>query len=304
MTGTPQIRHRLRTAATVRTFTATTALATVVAAAVVTGAAAHAADPSPNYTVKFGDSLSTIALHRHVPGGWAALARANRLAAPYRILPGQHLALPDGSDASAAPEQFPVRVEIGRATQVITVKADGSHATVAGWEMDGDGVWQKVFSTDAARIGAKGITDGTTRKQGSRTTPTGTYTITQGFGTGAAPDTAMPYHRVTAGDWWVEDPTSAYYNQMRTGDKGGFHATETGANGSEHLIDHPDLYREALFIDYNTHPAVKGRGAGIFLHDLGPKASATDGCVAVPADLMAQIMKWVDPAEHPVIAIG
>jgi L,D-peptidoglycan transpeptidase YkuD (ErfK/YbiS/YcfS/YnhG family) len=304
MTGTPQTRYRTRLAPAVRTLTVAASLAAVVAATVVTGGGAQAADGSPHYTVKFGDSLSAIALRRHVPGGWAAIARANHLAAPYVILPGQQLALPDGSDTATAAEGFPVPVKVGKATQVITVKAKDSHATVAGWELDDDGVWQKVFSTNAARVGAKGITDGATRKQGSRTTPTGTYTITQGFGTGPAPDSAMPYHRVTAKDWWVEDPTSAYYNQMRSSDQGGFHATASGANGSEHLIDHPDLYREALFIDYNAHPAVKGRGAGIFLHDLGPKASATDGCVAVPADLMAQIMKWVDPAEHPVIAIG
>jgi L,D-peptidoglycan transpeptidase YkuD (ErfK/YbiS/YcfS/YnhG family) len=48
---------------------------------------------------------------------------------------------------------------------------------------------------------------------------------------------------------------------------------------------------------------VKGRGAGIFLHDLGPQGSATAGCVAVPTAFMTTVMKWINPADHPVIAI-
>lgn len=198
---------------------------------------------------------------------------------------------------------FPVPVTAGSATQVITVKAAGTTATVALWQKTGT-VWLQKAATTAARIGSHGITDGATRVQGSNTTPTGTYTITQGFGVGADPGTKMPYHHVTTHDWWVEDPTSAYYNQMRTDTQGGFHLTESGTNGSEHLINYPTQYHNALVVNFNVHPAVKGRGAGIFLHDLGPQAGPTAGCVAVPAAFLTQVMQWIDPADHPVIAIG
>ncbi|WP_406173635.1 hypothetical protein [Streptomyces sp. NBC_00996] len=57
------------------------------------------------------------------------------------------------------------------------------------------------------------MTGGATRRQGTYTTPTGTYTITEGFGMEAG-GTAMPYHRVTDDDWWVEDPESKFYNSM------------------------------------------------------------------------------------------
>jgi L,D-peptidoglycan transpeptidase YkuD (ErfK/YbiS/YcfS/YnhG family) len=166
------------------------------------------------------------------------------------------------------------------------------------------GFWHSIASTTAARIGSHGITDGATRTQGTDTTPTGTYTITEGFGVGANPGTNMPYHQVTTHDWWVQDPTSAYYNQMRTDTQGGFHLTEAGDDGSEHLINYPVQYHNALVINFNMNPVVKGRGAGIFLHDLGPKAGPTSGCVAVPVEFMTRIMRWIDPADHPVIAIG
>ncbi|NUK82715.1 hypothetical protein HRW23_36325, partial [Streptomyces lunaelactis] len=111
-------------------------------------------------------------------------------------------------DAAAAPApaapDFPVPVEVGDATQLITVKAGGSYATVTAWAKGSSG-WKAQFSTSAGRVGSNGVTDGATRQQSTYTTPTGTYTITEGFGHEAG-GTAMPYHVVTDDDWWVEDP--------------------------------------------------------------------------------------------------
>ncbi|MFJ8621973.1 L,D-transpeptidase family protein [Kitasatospora sp. NPDC093550] len=205
--------------------------------------------------------------------------------------------------AQAARGPFPVPVALGAARQVITVKAEGTRAAVTLW--DGrDGAWRPVESTAEARIGYGGLRDGLTRVQGTGTTPTGTYTLTQAFGLAPDPGTRMPYHRVTTHDWWVQDPSSAHYNRMRTDTEGGFHLTEEGPLGSEHLVDHPVQYDNVLVVDFNTAPVVKGRGAGIFLHDLGTRADATGGCVAVPAAFMTRTMRWIDPADHPVIAIG
>jgi L,D-peptidoglycan transpeptidase YkuD (ErfK/YbiS/YcfS/YnhG family) len=193
---------------------------------------------------------------------------------------------------------------IGDARQVITVQAQGTYATVTAWQLSPVG-WLRVLATPQARIGAHGLADGATRQQGSMTTPTGTYALTQGFGNGPAPwGTRMPYHRVTADDWWVEDPQSPYYNTMRTSWQGGFPLTEAGDRGSEHLADYPVQYDNALVIDFNMNPAVPGRGAGIFLHDLSASVGPTAGCVAVPAAVMTRILRWLDPAAHPAIAIG
>ncbi|MFI6850086.1 L,D-transpeptidase family protein [Kitasatospora sp. NBC_00085] len=204
--------------------------------------------------------------------------------------------------AGAADGPFPVPAAAGRAGQAIAVKADGTRATVTLWGRR-DGVWHSLASTADARIGSGGLHDGLTRVQGTGTTPTGTYTITQAFGIAPDPGTRMPYHRVTGHDWWVQDPSSAHYNRMRTDTQGGFHLTEQGPLGSEHLVDHPVQYDNVLVIDFNTAPVVKGRGAGIFLHDLGAQAGATAGCVAVPAAFMTRTMRWIDPADHPVIVI-
>ncbi|MET7810460.1 L,D-transpeptidase family protein [Streptomyces sp. NPDC005395] len=201
--------------------------------------------------------------------------------------------------AADAPD-FPVPVEVGNATQVITVEARGSYATVTAWAKGSAG-WKARFSTASGRVGSNGVTNGATRRQGTWTTPTGTYTITEGFGVEAS-GTSMPYHVVTDDDWWVEDPESKFYNSMHSAQGADFPLTESGDRGSEHLIDYPTQYAEALVINFNRWPATPGRGAGIFLHVNG--SGATAGCVSVPRATMDRFMNWIEPSAHPRIAIG
>jgi L,D-peptidoglycan transpeptidase YkuD (ErfK/YbiS/YcfS/YnhG family) len=200
---------------------------------------------------------------------------------------------------AAAASAFPVLVHAGNAAQLITVKSSGSYATVTAWAKGPSG-WTSVISA-RGRVGSRGVTNGATRKQGTYTTPSGTYTITEGFGI-VAGGTSMPYTRINSTQWWVEDPKSKFYNSMHTAAGADFPLTEKGARGSEHLIDYPTQYAKALVIDFNRRPATPGRGAGIFLHVNGKGATA--GCVSVPRATMDRIMRWIRPAAHPRIAIG
>jgi L,D-peptidoglycan transpeptidase YkuD (ErfK/YbiS/YcfS/YnhG family) len=193
-----------------------------------------------------------------------------------------------------------VPVEVGNATQVITVKSSGSYATVTAWAKGAAG-WKPVVSTSAGRVGSNGVVPGSTRRQSTYTTPSGTYTLTEGFGVEAG-GTNMPYTRVDSTQWWVEDPESKFYNSMHTAAGADFPLTESGDRGSEHLINYPTQYAKALVINFNRWPAVPGRGAGIFLHVNG--SGATAGCVSVPRATMDRIMSWVQPGAHPRIAIG
>ena len=209
-------------------------------------------------------------------------------------------AAPAEAPAPAAAPNFPVPVEVGNATQVITVKSSGSYATVTAWAKGSAG-WKSVLSTTAGRVGSNGVVAGSTRRQSTYTTPSGTYTLTEGFGVEAG-GTNMPYTRVNSTHWWVEDPESKFYNQMHTAAGADFPLTESGDRGSEHLVNYPTQYAKALVINFNRWPAVPGRGAGIFLHVNG--SGATAGCVSVPRATMDRIMGWVQPGAHPRIAIG
>ncbi|MQY15175.1 hypothetical protein SRB5_53530 [Streptomyces sp. RB5] len=290
--------------------------ATVAALALTLGTAAGCATPTDDTpeagharTLEVDPDLTATAHPggTHSPSPKASTshkpkARASSSSGPSSSASRSSSASEDDSASGQAPAapNFPVPVSLGNATQVITVKASGSYATVTAWSKTGAG-WKAAISTSAGRVGSNGIVDGATRRQSTYTTPAGTYTITEGFGLESG-GTAMPYTRVNSTLWWVEDPESKYYNSMHTEAGADFPLTESGERGSEHLINYPTQYAKALVINFNRWPAVPGRGAGIFLHING--TGATAGCVSVPRATMNQIMGWIQPGAHPRIAIG
>ncbi|GAA1392958.1 L,D-transpeptidase family protein [Luteococcus peritonei] len=182
---------------------------------------------------------------------------------------------------------------------VVTVnQTSRSHARVVLWKRQANRScgFTKVFTESDARIGAGGTVVGTRRRQGTNTTPLGTYTMTTSFGLAARPATALPYRRVVAGDYWVQDNASRWYNTYRTRAQGGFRTSE-----SENLVTYTTQYRHAVVINYNMPPtAVRHRGAGIFLHVKG--RGATGGCVAVTRAHMGTVMATLSPGD--LIAIG
>jgi L,D-peptidoglycan transpeptidase YkuD (ErfK/YbiS/YcfS/YnhG family) len=203
----------------------------------------------------------------------------------------------------AAATPFSVPVTVGNANQIITVKTSGTRATVTAWARVANR-WHVVMSTTSGRIGSGGITKGTTRRQNTNTTPSGTYSLTQAFGILSNPGTTLPYHVVTNDDWWVEDNNSPYYNTMRSDSMGGFDtsAPESSVNGSEHLGNHANLYRYVIVVNFNMHPSTPYRGAGIFLHV--SNGHPTAGCIAVPLTTIVALLRWLNPAALPRIAIG
>ncbi|MER5913078.1 L,D-transpeptidase family protein [Streptomyces sp. NPDC001982] len=189
--------------------------------------------------------------------------------------------------------------DTGGGSQLITVqapRAGTTSGTVTWWDLRG-GKWVQAGSA-AARFGANGLVEGTERKQGTNTTPTGLYDLPFAFGVEAAPGgTGVDYRRVHEDSWWCQDNDSRSYNRWTEPRPADCRAAE-----SEHLISYPTQYAHALVIGFNYQKPVRGRGAGIFLHVNG--RAATAGCVSVPGDAMRRILGWVRPAAKPHIAIG
>ncbi|MGW6392826.1 L,D-transpeptidase family protein [Streptomyces sp. NPDC055103] len=286
--------------------------ATEAGSAPASPAASSSASTSPSVSASASTSPSTSASPSTSPSVSPSVTRSasvkpSRSTAPTPRPAGTTAGGGTGSGSgeqtstpAAAAPNFPVPVTVGSATQVITVKASGSSATVTAWQKCSSG-WKAQFSTSAGRVGSNGVVDGATRQQSTYTTPSGTYTITEGFGVESG-GTAMPYTKVDDRHWWVQDPESKFYNQMHTAEGADFPLTEAGERGSEHLINYPTQYAKALVINFNRWPAVPGRGAGIFLHVNGSGATAC--CVSVPRATMDRFMAWVKPSANPRIAIG
>ena len=190
--------------------------------------------------------------------------------------------------------------------QVVTVdQTVGWHARVSVWQRQ-DGRWVRGRTTAHGRIGYGGLVRARLRHQGSGTTPRGTFTLTEAFGNRSAPaGTRIRYRDVRAGDFWVQDNASAFYNTLRNKRQGGFRwrLPSTDPNSSERLRDYRQQYAWSVVVDFNRPPgAVRHRGSGIFLHVNG--AGATAGCISVPRAFQRRVVRWLRPAAVPVIAIG
>ena len=57
-----------------------------------------------------------------------------------------------------------------------------------------------------------------------------------------------------------------------------------------------------MVINYNMNPVVQGAGSGFFLHV--SDGAPTQGCVAIAAQPLNVVMRWLKPSLDPVISIG
>jgi L,D-peptidoglycan transpeptidase YkuD (ErfK/YbiS/YcfS/YnhG family) len=207
---------------------------------------------------------------------------------------------------AAAPttlDDVPVQLRPGT-EQVVTVNhTDSYHARVTFWKLTETG-WVAGFAAEDGRIGYGGLVRGTKRHQGTGTTPLGTYALPWAFGT-EAPDAAwkLRYRQVAAGDFWVQDNESAFYNRYRNRAEGGFRwwLPSSDPDSSERLTDFAHQYRISIVTDFN-HRQVRHRGAGIFVHVNG--AGATAGCVSAPGRFLDKLIRVLDPERVPVVAVG
>ena len=156
---------------------------------------------------------------------------------------------------------------------------------------------KRVLGPWRSRVGYRGLSSH--HREGDGTTPLGTFAIGPVvYGLDPDPGTAFRYHRLVCGDWWDEDPRSATYNRFRHVACG---STPSFRGGSEALWRATVAYREFAVIDYNTAPAVPGRGSAIFLHaDTG---RPTNGCVSLARpSLIALLLRLRAGAEITISA--
>ncbi|RYP82622.1 hypothetical protein EKO23_21285 [Nocardioides guangzhouensis] len=188
--------------------------------------------------------------------------------------------------------------------QVVTVnRTSGTYARVTLFRKKATG-WTRVIQSPG-RIGYGGLVVGTERRQGTGTTPLGTYRLLYTFGTHARASSWDLRHRtIRAGDYWVQDNRSRYYNRYRNKANGGFRwrLPSSDYNSSERLRDYPKQYEYSFVTSFNYAAQVRNRGSGIFLHVNG--SGATAGCVSAQRWFIRSLMSRLEPGMVPLIAIG
>ncbi len=141
---------------------------------------------------------------------------------------------------------------------------DGYRARVTFWKLTDTG-WQARFSADDGRIGYGGLVRGTKRKQGTGTTPLGTYALPWAFGMGPADErvaAALPRgaRAVTSGCRTTSRrTTTATATRPRAASAGGCRRSDP--DSSERLTDFRHQYRIAVVTDFNINagPAPRRR---------------------------------------------
>ena len=119
------------------------------------------------------------------------------------------------------------------------------------------------------------------------------------YGNEPNPGVRFRYRQLRCGDWWDEDPSSPTYNSfqhVRCGTKPPFGGRQRGN------VAAAEAYPFLAVVEYNTRPAVPGRGSGIFLH--AQTGGPTIGCISLRKEQLRAVLRWLRPDDAPVIAIG
>lgn len=162
-----------------------------------------------------------------------------------------------------------------RTNQLVIVIAEAVEAEVSFWEKQ-DAKWRMKLQTKGY-VGEAGIGNA---REGSKVTPEGAFRLGQAFGK-KDPGSKTAFRPITASDYWISNPESAYYNTWQQ-----FQTSEMDESlyaYSEHQ------YEFARLIHYNTDPIIKGAGSAFFLHVENQRPTA--GCVAVPREHMIKLIQ-------------
>lgn len=158
------------------------------------------------------------------------------------------------------------------------------------------GQWKLNSDVVEVSIGRNGLADD--KREGDGKSPAGIFRLSSSFGY-ADVDSAswirLPYVQATASMVCVDDSASHSYNQIVDGDS---IPEKDWSSAEQMLIDHQ--YKWGIVVDYNQPPA-PGRGSCIFLHIWKEPGHPTAGCTAMSEQNLVSILRWLDPAKHPVL---
>lgn len=191
----------------------------------------------------------------------------------------------------------PRLAEVGAAQQAVVVTAPrygATTATLTAYERVAAG-WRAAFGPWPAHVGARGIAPPGEKREGDGRTPSGVYGFDFFFGVTADPGVKFPYRRVTGRSIvWDDDPASPLYNTWVDLD-------HQRAGADPEPMYNPPAYAHGAVIAYNT-ARTPTLGSAIFLHV--STGGPTAGCVSLPEEQLVDLLRWLDPAREPRIALG
>jgi len=199
--------------------------------------------------------------------------------------------------------------------QLVLVLADNVHSSYGDLvllEKNTKGEWKQKREC-LVRLGEKGLAEGIgvqpsglglpDKKEGDKKTPAGLFEFGAAFGYDKkiSKSKELPYVQVTEYALFVEDPKSPYYNQYRRLHR----LPETSWEKAQQMRQNDEAHALKIFVKHNTVPQrKKGHGSAIFLHIWREDgAKSTQGCTVMEKKELKKLIKWIEPAEKPLLLV-
>lgn len=101
--------------------------------------------------------------------------------------------------------------------------------------------------------------------------------------------TSLPWRWLRGDDGWSDDSADPAYNRP---------VRHPHAYSAERLWRDDGLYDVIVTLGHNDVPPVPGAGSAIFLHCAAPDGKPTEGCVALPRDVLLGLVGRVGRNDH------
>ena len=141
------------------------------------------------------------------------------------------------------------------------------------------------------------------KREGDGRAPAGVFALTRVFGKGGVPQTRMQTRTTSSADVCVDDVKSPLYNTILREPSP---APEPRPyDSAERLLRADALYDLFVVVDHNhidgAAKAIKGAGSCVFLHQWLRPGSPSNGCTAMSAAALTDVVTWLDPAKRPLL---
>jgi len=196
----------------------------------------------------------------------------------------------------------------GQCIIVTTPSWPASTGTLRAFDRASGGNWRLHGQPVDVRLGSAGLAwgrglfnddhlPGPRKAEGDKKAPAGVFKLLFCFGyQQTAPDTRLRYRAIDAATVTVDDPRSRFYNQMLEATS----VRHPDWKSAEKMRLPDDRYKWGIVVGHNV-PPVPGAGSCIFMHVWKNSATTTVGCTAMPEKALVNLLRWLDPAKHPLL---
>jgi D-alanyl-D-alanine dipeptidase len=204
--------------------------------------------------------------------------------------------------------------ELDRSRQCVVVLTDNWASTTgvmrAFERSERTANWKERGRGFAVVVGKKGLGQGRglvrldfdgapQKREGDDRAPAGIFRLSSAFGYAPAHSAGwvkLPYLPLTKQVEGIDDSNSRYYNKLVDRSK----VAKIDWRSSEKMRRDDVLYKWGVVVEHNPS-AIPGTGSCIFLHIWKNSSAPTVGCTAMAETDLLRSIRWLNPAQHPVL---